>query len=61
MSYGVSNLPFSPRYHYVYEILKGAKPASTRGTADEVRVGDKSQDGEADRPNDPAGGASPSE
>jgi hypothetical protein len=31
----------------------------TSGTADEVRVGDQSQDGKANRPNDSAGGARP--
>jgi hypothetical protein len=36
------------------EILKGTKPASTRGTADELRAGDKSQDSEADWSDDSA-------
>ena len=40
---------------YVDKILKGAKPARfASGTADEVRVGDQSEDGQADRPDDSA-------
>ena len=44
--------------YYVDRILKGAKPADLAGgAADEVRAGDQSEDGEADRPDDSAGGA----
>ena len=40
---------------YVDKILKGAKPArSAGGAADEVRAGDQSQDGQADRLDDSA-------
>ena len=43
---------------YVDKILKGAKPARfASGTADEVRVGDQSEDGEADRSHNSAEGA----
>ncbi len=48
--------------YYVDRILNGAKPADlTCGAADEVRVGDQSQDREADRSDDSAGGAAPGE
>ncbi len=39
---------------YVYQILKGTKPASTRGAAEEVRIRDQPQGREADRPDDSA-------
>ena len=39
---------------YVYEILKGTKPASTGGTTDEIRVDDQPEGSQADRTNDPA-------
>jgi hypothetical protein len=39
---------------YVYQILKGTKPASTRGAANEIRACDQSQDFEADRRDDSA-------
>ena len=48
-------------------ILRGQNPEGSQacrsagGAADEVRAGDQSQDGEADRPDDSAGGARPSE
>ena len=48
-------------------ILRGQNPEGSQacrsagGAADEVRAGDQSQDSEADRPDDSAGGARPSE
>ena len=48
-------------------IFRGQNPEGSQacrsagGAADEVRAGDQSQDGEADRPDDSAGGARPSE
>ena len=44
--------------YYVDRILKGAKPARFAGRAGgQVRVGDQSKDGEADRPDYSAGRA----
>ena len=53
MSYGVSQPDiFRLAATYVYEILKGTKPATTNGTADEIWVDDQFEDGEADRADD---------
>ena len=51
MSYGVDIADSYRRVAYFVErILKGAKTRrSTRGAADEVRAGNKSQDRETDR------------
>ena len=48
-------------------ILRGQNPEGSQacrsagGAADEVRAGDQSEDGQADRTDDSAGGARPSE
>ena len=48
--------------YFVDRILKGAKPADLAGrAAEEVRAGDQSENGEADRPDDSAGSAGASD
>ena len=63
MSYGADLADSYRRVaYYVDKNPEGCKACrSAGGAADEVRVGDQSEDGEADRPDDSAGGARPGE
>ena len=63
MSYGADLAESYRRVAYfVDRILKGSEACrSAGGAADEVRAGDQSENGQADRRDDSAGGARPGE